>query len=193
MVTAMRNEEITEKKSGKKLSPVDIIMIIVTGAGIIAAIVFAVILLTNGNGGNGSDKNAKKPGDFEYEILVSRLDTGMFEVVKGADNELGAVFLQAGDDVYDRLSGSRIGTVKSVSYRSSMVPTGDVTATGELEYAEYPGFIDVIIRVEAYSDGKDGTFTMNSYDIRAGRKIAFRTYGYFADGEIISVSRPDGE
>jgi len=184
-------EESGEKKASKKLSPIDIIMIIITGAGIVAAIVFAVIMLV----GKSGDKAAKsaQTADFEYRILVSGVDTGKFEFAEAEDGSLESAFLKAGDKVYDRKSGKEIGTVKTVTSDDHRIPTGDVSATGELEYAVCPGYIDLIITVSALSDNKDGSYVINSYRVRSGQDIAFHTYGYYADGEILSVSEATAE
>ena len=187
----MKYEESTEKKALKKLSPIDIIMIIITGAGIVAAIVFGIIMLVGGK--STPAKQEQSSADFEYKIVVSAVDTGKFGFAEDGDGQLTSDFLKVGDKVYDRKSGEVIGTVKSLTFEDCMMPTGDISATGELEYAKYPGYIDLIITVSATSDKKDGSFVVNSYRVRAGESVAFHTYGYYADGEILSVNKPAAE
>ena len=181
----MKNKESTAARAENKLGAVDIIVIVIVVAGILAAVCFGVALLSGGmdflHGG------ASKKANIEYRIRIDNVDTNVFAFAKGADNSLGSTFLQVGDTVYDRESGKAIGTLADMTYEDSRAPTGVLGTNGSMIYAETLGLIDVTLTVEAASSSSEAPYSVNGFDVKVGDTLAFRTYGYYAEGIIISV------
>jgi|GEM_PF-2209680 len=181
----MKNEESASSRKKIKINFVDIIMIVIAAAAIVAAVYFGITLLSDGLFFSGTNQNGS--ANVEYEIRLEMVDTSIYSFTKGIGNTVTSPFLKTGDTVYDRESGKAIGTVVSMSYKNSQAPTGRTDENGNLEYAEYPDHIDITLKVEAYADTKGGMFEVGGYKLHAGGAIEFRTYGYYGDGVIVSV------
>ena len=188
----MKNEE-NVKQSKKKLNVVDIAVLIMVVCGLAAVVFLGVMMLTEGSDIFG--RKEERTADFTYMVVVEKVDVQLYSITKGADNMVGCPSLQVGDKVYDRESGELIGAVSGITYRDIRVPTDRADENGNAVYADYPGYVDLVIAVEAYNDGKNGVYGVNGYEIRSGADISFRTYGFYADGRIESVASktPDAE
>lgn len=187
----MKSKEGTPSRAKSKLGAVDIIVIVIVAAGILAAVYFGIVLLSDGIDFSGG--RPSKDANIEYTIKVENVDTEVFSFVRGADNALGSSFLQVGDAVYDRESGRSIGTVTAMKYENSKAPTGEPGSAGNMIYAETPGFINVILTVEAATDNDGAPYVVNGLTVRAGENVAFRTYGYYAEGKIVWVGEKVAE
>ena len=179
-----------EKESGaphaeNRLGAVDIIVIVIVAAGIFAAVYFGLSLLSGGI--DFSHGRTQKKANIEYRIRIDDVDTEVFAFIKGADNALGSTFLQVGDAVYDIESGKEIGKLTAMEYEDSRAPTGVLGTDGSMIYAERFGFIDVTLTVEAAASSSNPPYSVNGYELKAGDTLAFRTYGYYAEGTIISI------
>ena len=187
----MKNKENTADRAKNKLGAVDIIVIVIVAAGIIAAVYFGVVLLSGGI--DFSRGKTSKEANIEYGIRIENVDTEVFAFVRGSDNTVGSAFLQVGDTVYDRASGKAIGRVAAMTYENSKASTGVPGSTGGMIYAETPGFIDVTITVEAATDAGKDPYVVNGFAVRVGENVAFRTYGYYAEGEIVYMTEKTNE
>ena len=187
----MKNKGSTAARAKNKLGAVDVIVIVIVAAGIIAAVYFGVALLSGGI--DISRSKAPKDANIEYGIKIENIDTEVFGFVRGSDNAVGSAFLQVGDTVYDRESGKAIGKVTAMTYENSKAPTGEPGITGVMIYAETPGFIDVTITVEAAADTVNAPYFVNGFAVRVGKDVAFRTYGYYAEGKIVYLTEKTPE
>ncbi len=185
----MKSEE-NVKQNKRKLNVIDIVIIIIASCGVLAVIIFAFMMLRGSSGDSNGEGDSKDAGGaYEYVIMVPKINTDLYSITKGADYVVGCPSLQVGDTVYERESGKSIGEIISITYREHREPTNRYGTNGELIYADYVGYIDLIITVEAEPDGDLGVLEVNGCELRAGADLKFRTYGFYGDGSIISVDK----
>ncbi len=131
----------------------------------------------------------EKKISVEYTVTVENVNAKIFGLTVPEENTaLSADFIDKGDRVYDCKDGSAIGRVTEIRYEQAMKSTGAVDENGTLIYAEYPGYVNIIITISGNGIGSDGVYSINGYEIRVGSDIEFRTEGYTATGKCISVS-----
>lgn len=185
----MKSEE-NVKQNKRKLNAIDIVIMAIAACGIIAVIIFAFMMLKGGSGDTDGDIDTEDgSGISEYVIMVPKLNTQLYSITKGADRVVGCPSLQVGDSVYERESGKLIGEITSIKYEDHREPTDRYASNGALIYADYVGYVDLYITVEIPDDGEGNALSVNGYQIRVGAELEFRTYGFYADGSIVSLSR----
>lgn len=184
----MKNEE-NVKQNKRKLNAVDMIIIVIAACGILAAGIFAFVMLRgDSKDSEGENKSNDAGVTSEYVIKVEKINVDLYSITKGADKVAGCPFLQVGDSVYERESGKYIGKVVSITYEDHVESTNRFE-TGKVVYATYTGYVDLYITVEAESDNDKGALTVNGYTVRAGSELEFRTYGFYGDGNIVHVDK----
>ena len=185
----MKSEENANvKQNRRKLNAIDIVIIVIAICGILAVVFFALMMLRGDPEESSQGTKKENAGEtFEYIIKLPKLNTELYSITKGADNVAGCPSLQVGDAVYERESGKYIGKITSILYEEHVEPTNKYDASGRLIYANYVGYVDLLITVEAASNGKDGALAINGYNVRAGAELSFRTYGFYGDGKITHV------
>lgn len=125
----------------------------------------------------------------EYTVCVEKVNADLLGLGQPEGKEaLVSDFIDVGDKVYSCSDGSLIGRVSSVEYEISRSATGAYDSNGSLIYADYPGYVDIIITVKGDGLQSDGVYSINGYEIRVGSDIEIRTEGYTALGKCVSVS-----
>ncbi len=181
----MNGEEKVKTKK-VRLNAVDAILLVLVICGMIAAVYFGFVFVKNGM--SFFKNNADSAPNFTYTIKISRLDSSLYSITEGSEGVAGCPSLQAGDTVYDKESGKIIGKIKTVKYEKCMVATDMSDEKGNVIYAEYPGFVNLLVTVEgARDDEKSGKYEINGIDINSGKQLEFRTYGFTSLATVTEV------
>lgn len=174
-----RSETKTKKR---RISPVDIVITIIFLIALLSMIYLTVTLLNEDNVGINDVGVAA-----DCRLSIEQVDTERFgitlnEVTGGID----CAFLNVGDQVYDPESGELIGRVTAVTYEITTMPTGEVDEEGNLLYAEYPGYVDLIVTIRTEL-ASETDFTVGSLNLRLGRAIKLRTASYEANALVVGM------
>lgn len=174
-----RNET---KIKRKKISPVDIVIAVIFLIALVSMIYLLVALFAEDN----------REGDIEgvsadCQLIIEDVDIERFGItVNEVTGGVECSFLQAGDQVYDPVSGDAIGRITAVAYELSTAPSGEVDEDGNLIYVEYPGHVDLVLtlRTELVSETD---FTVGSLNLQLGRQIDLRTASYEASARVADM------
>lgn len=165
----------------KKISPVDIAIAVIFLIALVSMIYLLVALFAD-NGGDAKDGVAA-----DCQLKIEYVDAERFGItVNEVTGGVECAFLQAGDEVYDPQSGESIGRITAVAYEKATAPTGEVDEEGRLVYAEYPGYVNLILtlRTELESEQR---YTAGSLDLQLGQQITLRTASYEATALVEDV------
>lgn len=176
----MNRSEIKTKK--RRISPVDIVIAVIFLIALLSMIYLTVTLLSDDRSANTGAGIAADCRLRIKQIEVERFGITLNEVTGGVE----AAFLNAGDQVYDPESGESIGRVTAVTYEIATAPTGEVDEEGNLIYAEYPGYIDLIVTVRTELASETDR-TVGSLNLQLGRELKLRTASYEADALVVGM------
>lgn len=174
----MDNAKINKKKP----NVVDVIVVSVIICGLAAIVFFGVMMLKDGFSFFKEDGDEQP--NVEYTFRMSEVDVSLYSITKGADNIVGCPSLQVGDTVYDQLSGKALGQISAIYYEECKASTGMTDENGNLIYSDYPGYVDLIITVQAVSEKDGGVCSVDGYEVRIGNELRFRTYGFCGKGIV---------
>lgn len=172
-----------KRHSGRKMNFIDWLLVLIVIA-CVGAFVYFAFFSELGLFGSKEDKVS-----VQYTVKIENVNAEMLGI--NADGEKGTLncdFIDTKDKVYDCKTGTLIGRVTSVKYERSYKSTGMVDEYGDLVYAPYVGYIDIIITVSASGSLSDGIYSIDGYEIRVGSEIEFRTEGYTALGKCTAVT-----
>lgn len=156
------------KKSYKvfgRISIVDIFIMIC----LIGLIVFLYLFSVPKDGNSGSDIR-------QYVIEISKIDEGLSSK------------LQPGDEIFDSLKGTSIGTVVSVEEEPYKMPTDDIKdreyVTGDVD-----GLTNCYITVEAAMTESDNATTVGDFQVMVGSEVFVKTKNFAGNGYIVGLER----
>lgn len=182
----MNGEEKVKAKK-VKLNAVDAILLVLVICGMAAAVYFGFIFVKNGMSFFKNNKDSTP--DFTYTLRIDQLDSSLYSITEGIEGLAGCPSLQAGDTVYDKESGKSIGKIKTVRYEKCMLATDMCDENGNIIYAEYPGFVNLLVTIEGTRDDeKSMAYEINGITIKYGKKVDFRTYGFTSVATVTDIS-----
>lgn len=176
----MNRSQIKTKK--KKISPVDIVIAIIFLIALLSMIYLTFTLLDEDNSGINEGGIAADCKLSVEQVDIERFGITLNEVTGGIE----CAFLNVGDQVYDPESGESIGRVNAITYEIATMPTGEVDEEGNLIYAEYPGYIDLIVTVRTELASETDR-TVGSLNLQLGRELKLRTASYEADALVVGM------
>ncbi|MCK5758755.1 MAG: DUF4330 family protein [Clostridiales bacterium] len=132
-----------------KVSLLDILIILIVIAGIIAAGAYF------GKHGTGIGSVDTQP--ITYEVMVKKVDMEIAENIK------------VGDQVNDRVKGYKRGVVESVVVVLHSEKATDLT-TGAQALKEYPGLYDVVIKIAVNAEVTDRYINLSGNRMDIGKE-----------------------
>lgn len=172
-----------KKHSGRRMNFIDWLLVLIA---LVCVGIFVYFAFFSEFGLFGSKEEKVS---VQYTVKIENVNAEMLGIsAEGEKGTLNCDFIDTKDRVYDCKTGNLIGRVTSVKYEKAYELTGALDEDGDLVYAPYVGYIDIIITVSASgSISDDGIYSINDYEIRVGSEIEFRTEGYTAVGKCTGV------
>ena len=178
------NGKMKMKSRWRKINPVDAVIAVIFLLSLGAMIyLFTGVVFSESEEGEDSSLTP-----VEYRLVISNVDVERFGLV--TDEISGTVecdFLKIGDVLYNYQGTEQLGELVAIGYEPSTASTGQTDSEGNLIYAEYPKYVNLILTVRGEEDLN--TMTIGTEAIRVGKELVFHTPSYFARGEVVSVNR----
>ena len=173
-----------KRHSGRRMNFIDWLLVLIVLACVGAFVYFAFFSELDLFG------TKEEKVSVQYTVKIENVNAEMLGIsIDGNSGALNCDFIDTKDRVYDCKTGTLIGRVTSVKYEQSYKATGALDEYGDLVYAPYVGYIDIIITVSSSgSFSADGIYSIDGYEIRVGSEIDFRTEGYTAVGKCTGVT-----
>ena len=163
----------------RRLTFIDIILILAI-IGLAGFVVYGVFIAD-------TDVSDDKAVQVEYRIKIEKVRYADFGIQLMEGNKIKSDFLLKNEEVYLAQNSKELGKVTLVEYEPYTASTGEVNESGELIYAEYPGYINIVITVQTNAGKSAQGYTVSGVDLLSGSEIEFRTQTYFGIGTIVEV------
>lgn len=154
------------------------------------ALVYTALLLIFG----GTDvfsligKDDGETVDLSFSLCVSGIDTTVYSVEPQGDDAVCG-FLSVGDTFY--IDGKAVGRVTHIGHADHMVKTGLDNSNGSLVYAAYPGYLDLVVTIEAQGKETDSGYVVADREIKIGAPLALSTKKAEFDATVSDVQKID--
>lgn len=154
----------------EKISIIDIIVVIV--------FIFILIAVFDKFKVVSSNSVTLDTADIKFEYIVK------FQNVRPTSGEM----LKVGDVVYDKVSGTQIGKISSISVGPTLLQLE--TMTGEIINDEFEERIDILLTVETIGSIKNGEYmASNLIRILLGKNLEIVTKYIDISGVIIDIKK----
>lgn len=160
----------TETKKKHGINFIDIVLIIV----VVAIIVAGVYFLSHLTGAKDTGDNVT----LTYKIEVSNVD----EEISTAP--------AVGDVVVDQVSKSELGKIIAVEREPMTIELTDYIG-GEMKKAEVPGKFKVILTCESPAASTGEKVTINSHRMGVGTGVSFRSKNFSGNGVCVATQITD--
>jgi hypothetical protein len=155
---------------------------------LIAVILYSVVTLIFGSYSVNSFSDEEEIG-LEITFCIEGLDTHIYDIEPGDSSDTTCSFLKVGDPFY--LNGKEVGTITTISYEPYMCSTGYENGEGELLYAAYPDYLNLLITVTATATEKGDRYLVGGVSVAKNQEIVFSSRSFEMNSKIRSVRALD--
>ena len=169
----------------RRFTFVDIILVLA----MLGLVIFAIYSISSADKNIADDKVVQ----VEYQIKIEKVRYQDFSIELLSDNKIKSDFLKKDEIVYLLENSEEIGKVVRVEYEPYTESTGEINELGELIYAEYPGYINLLITVSAEAEKQENGNAVSKKVLLLGDEIEFRTKTYDGAATITQITEKGDE